>query len=231
MAFVNPSAPNLADFITYAQTQGITADALPIDSPYFQWALTQALDSTIHFAPIPPILYVMAVYNFGVNWLINWAQDQSGLALESLTWAGGVVTATTAAPLSSPAGQPLAVTVLGAQPVGYNVAYAPPAPEVYAVVTGANSFTYELPTNPGAETTPGFFGFLFFAVCRQKFNLLSYTAGPVSSTGDQGTQTSLVVPEWLTNATLATQGLLKTPWGRAYLEYAQAYGPTVVGVS
>ena len=224
MAFANPTVPNLPDFIIYAQAQGIAPDALPATSDYYAWALTQAVDMTIHFSSIPPILYVMAVYNYGVNWLINWAQDQSGLVLTALSWSNGLVTATTSLPLGDAIGQTLGITMSGAVPAGYNGTFT-------ATNAGANSFTYPLAANPGTATSPGVFGTTFFANARTSFNILSFTAGPVSSSFDQGTGQSLVVPEWLTNATLSTLGLLKTPWGRAYLEYEQAYGPTVVGVS
>lgn len=223
--FVNPDVPNLPDFITYCQGQGVTPDALPADSDYYAWALTHGMDRTICSpAGYPPIEYVIAVYNYGLNWLLNWAPDQSGLALDSLAWSAGIVTASTASALATPVGQTLGVVVSGAVPVGYNVATT-------ATVLGTNSFMYPLATNPGTETSPGVFGTTFFANARAQFKILTFIAGPVSSSGDQGTNQTLIVPEWLKTATLSTLNLLNTPYGRAYVDYSQMFGPSLVGLS
>ena len=71
----------------------------------------------------------------------------------------------------------------------------------------------------------------YFATQRATFNLQSFVAGPVSSSGDQGTNQSLVVPDFMKGLTMDSLDLLNTPWGREYLNYSQCYGPTVVGVS
>jgi hypothetical protein len=71
----------------------------------------------------------------------------------------------------------------------------------------------------------------FFKNLRQQFNLLSFIPGIVTSASDQGTQASLTVPDAFKNLTMQDLDLIKTPWGRAYLFYAQKAGPTVVGVS
>jgi len=225
MSFVNPTVPNLADFVTYCQGQGITPDALPVDSDYFQWALTHGIDRTIKTpAGYPPIEYVIAVYNFGVNWLISWAPDQSNLMITALVWASGVVAATTALPLGDVAGTSFAVTIQGAAPDAYNGT-------VTATNAGMNSFSYPLATDPGAATAFGTFSTLFFANLRASLNILSYTVGPVSSSADQATSQTLVVPDWLKNASLTTLDSLKTPWGRAWIAYSQQWGMNVVGLS
>lgn len=59
----------------------------------------------------------------------------------------------------------------------------------------------------------------------------AWSAGVVSSAGDQGTNTTLEVPEWTQTLTLQANDLLKTSWGRYYLDYAQSYGPTIVDVT
>jgi hypothetical protein len=74
-------------------------------------------------------------------------------------------------------------------------------------------------------------GQTFFADQRKTFNLLTFTAGPVQSAADQATSDTLVVPDFLKTLTLADLDLLKTPWGREYLAYAQEFGPNVVGVT
>ena len=71
------------------------------------------------------------------------------LALSALTWSGGVVTATTANPISGlSSGDTFLTTIAGASPTAYNGTYT-------ATVTGASSFTYPLAADPGAETAPG----------------------------------------------------------------------------
>jgi len=66
----------------------------------------------------------------------------------SLAWAGSVVTVTTAAPHGWTAADVVKITIAGVAPVGYNGTFL-------ATITGANTFTYPLTSNPGAETTPG----------------------------------------------------------------------------
>ncbi|WP_320533661.1 hypothetical protein [Robbsia andropogonis] len=74
-------------------------------------------------------------------------------------------------------------------------------------------------------------GQTFFTTAREKFKFGSFAAGPVVSTGDNGSQTTLLAPEFLKNLTLQDLELLKTPWGRYYLAYAQQAGSTAFGVS
>lgn len=73
----------------------------------------------------------------------------SALAIATLTWSGGTVVATTSAtiPGLSP-GDVFITTIAGATPTAYNGTYS-------ATVTGTNTFTYALASNPGLETAPG----------------------------------------------------------------------------
>ena len=76
-----------------------------------------------------------------------------GAALTGLAWAAGVVTVTTAAPLPYAISDTVDLTIAGSAPAGYNGTFL-------CTVTGANQFTYNLASNPGAETgfgtwTPG----------------------------------------------------------------------------
>lgn len=76
--------------------------------------------------------------------------DIAGLPVvnTSLAWAGSVVTVTTAAPHGWTTADTVKVVVAGAAPTGYNGT-------VNATITGANTYTYPLVSNPGAQTTPG----------------------------------------------------------------------------
>jgi hypothetical protein len=69
-------------------------------------------------------------------------------AITSLAWASSVVTVTTTAAHGIPNGQVVPATIAGATPAGYNGTFQ-------ATSTGANTFTYPLVSNPGAETIPG----------------------------------------------------------------------------
>lgn len=74
---------------------------------------------------------------------------KSPLALSSLTWSGGSVVATTAAPIPGlVSGDVFPTTIVGATPAGYNGL-------VLATVTGASTLSYPLAANPGTETAAG----------------------------------------------------------------------------
>ena len=74
---------------------------------------------------------------------------QLPMQLSALTWAAGVVTATTAAPIpSAQTGDVIKLLISGAQPAPYNGLMS-------CTVTGASAFTYSLTTNPGTATTMG----------------------------------------------------------------------------
>lgn len=224
MAFVDPTTPNLADFITFCQAQGVVAGYLDPASPYFVWALTHAEDITILVPQMPAAEYVIAVYNLGMHWLVSNAQDVSGLAITSLAWSNGAVIVTPAVALSFPVGQAISVVIGGALPLAYNGSYS-------AQVISSTTFAYGLEANPGIATSTGVFGLQFFASLRKQFNLLSLVAGPVESSQDQGTGQKLLVPDFFKNLTFSDLDAMKTPWGQRYLAYAQQYGPNIVDVS
>ena len=79
--------------------------------------------------------------------------------------------------------------------------------------------------------TPDQAGQSFFADARKTYNLLTFVAGAVTSSGDQGTQDALSGSEALSNLSLLGMDMLKTPWGNEWLFYSQAYGPNVVGLT
>lgn len=224
MAFVDPTTPNLADFITFCREQGLTTTDLPDTSEYFLWSFTQAVDIVISVPQIASILYVLAVYNLAFHQLLMIGQDTSGLALTSLMWSGGQVTATTTAALSASVGSTQTFAVSGSVPLAYNGTYS-------CVVTGANTFVYALQTDPGTATLVGTYGTVFFTTQRANYKLLSFSAGAISSSSDQGTSESTVNPDFFRHLTFTDLNLMLTPWGRNYMSFAQCYGPTVVGLS
>lgn len=71
------------------------------------------------------------------------------LAISSLTWTSGTVTVVAAIAIPGlVSGDKFITTIAGATPAGYNGL-------ITGTVTGANTFTYPLATNPGAQTVAG----------------------------------------------------------------------------
>lgn len=73
-------------------------------------------------------------------------------------------------------------------------------------------------------------GLPFFAYMRQQFNTSGFVSGVIQSAADESTSESMVVMEAAKNFTFANLQNMKTPWGRTYLGFAQAYGD-IVGIS
>lgn len=71
----------------------------------------------------------------------------------------------------------------------------------------------------------------FFAFVRQQWNVLGFVSGVIQSSGDEGTNESLVVQDAAKDFTLANLQQLKDPWGRQYLAFAQSYGPSEWGLT
>jgi hypothetical protein len=71
----------------------------------------------------------------------------STASISSITWSGGVATVTTATPHNL-GGNQTGVSISGVTPSGYNGS-------VTATVTGSNTFTYSVSSNPGAYTSGG----------------------------------------------------------------------------
>lgn len=86
---------------------------------------------------------------------------------------------------------------------------------------------YDLATDRLINFAPDQLGQTFFADLRKQFRLTSISLGAVSGASDQGTSASIVNPEWMRTMTIRDIQTLKTPFGRSYMGYAQAYGSTV----
>lgn len=67
-------------------------------------------------------------------------------------------------------------------------------------------------------------GQTYFAQVQQKYQLHALVPGVISFAGDEGTQSTMVVPEAFKNMTLANLQNLKTPYGRTYLGIVQDFG-------
>jgi hypothetical protein len=65
---------------------------------------------------------------------------------------------------------------------------------------------------------------------RQQYGLPTVAIGITTSASDQGTSTSLQVPEFVNKMLMDDLMLKQTPWGQRYLAYADSWG-TVWGIS
>lgn len=75
------------------------------------------------------------------------------------------------------------------------------------------------PIVPGSEPPLQYWAFL-----RKQYGTANFVAGTISAAYDQGTGESIATVEGLTNLTIGQLQLLRDPFGRTYLGYAQAAG-------
>jgi len=223
--------PTVAGFTVFVRNRmGIPASVLPDDSPYLTWCLDHAINhANREFAGVCSVPgawteYQYLVYNLAGHFLVTAAPDQS-VAISAMSWSGGIVSVTTAAINSFAPGSRIGIT--GASPNALNGVF------VIAAVPDATHFQYYLPANPGTPivTTNALATSQYFVDVRKGLGLNTFTVGVVSSASDQGTSAGLIVPDFFKTLTLLDLDLMKTPWGRTYLELAQLSGPNVWGLS
>lgn len=96
--------------------------------------------------------------------------------------------------------------------------------------TGAPEYTiavYNLATHHLVLMAQDQPGLSFFTDLRARLNTAGFIAGVVASSSDQGTSSTMLVPDAFKGFRIADLEYLKTIWGRAYLSYAQKAGPVV----
>lgn len=71
----------------------------------------------------------------------------------------------------------------------------------------------------------------YFKDMRASLGLNSFSPGVVSSSSDQGTSQTLEVIEVAKRFTITDLQMMKTPYGRIYLDFAQSFGPTPWGLT
>ncbi|HET8686811.1 MAG TPA: hypothetical protein VFM18_09115 [Methanosarcina sp.] len=64
----------------------------------------------------------------------------------------------------------------------------------------------------------------YFAYWRSVWKINSFTPGVIQSTSDEGTSTTMLVPDFMKGLSMSNLEEIKTPWGRAYMAYAQKFG-------
>lgn len=94
---------------------------------------------------------------------------------------------------------------------------------------------YNCATHILLTITPDVSGQTYFATVRGNpptgFGLIQPSTGLVAATYDQGTGATLAQPEWAPRLTVDQLDFFKTPYGRRYLAWQQAYGPSIVGLT
>ena len=64
----------------------------------------------------------------------------------------------------------------------------------------------------------------YFSELRQQLDLTGFVPGVISGSSDESTSQTILTPDAMKNLTLMDLQNLKTPYGRQYLAFAQAYG-------
>lgn len=98
-------------------------------------------------------------------------------------------------------------------------------PSLYALAV------YNLGGDRLVNFAPDQSGSTYFADLRKSLNIAGFVSGVVSSTNDEGTGASFIVPEQMSRLTVSQLQNLKTPWGRIYIGITQSYGPAAWGLS
>lgn len=106
----------------------------------------------------------------------------------------------------------------------YDVAVALVNPALAAVPPIYMLAVYNLAGDNLVNFAPDETGSTYWSDLRTGYGTFAFAPGVVTSAGDQGTSSGLLNPEQMKEFTLANLQNLKTPYGRQYLAFAQAYG-------
>jgi hypothetical protein len=172
-AFLWPNRPNITDFWFWLQTNvSIPEAALPVTSPYPQYALWQALELVLCDRGVP--------FRNGMNFEYSEPTPRN-------LWGG----------------------------ISYTLA------------------VYNCATHLLLGIAPDMPGQSFFTAARANsgYSLVNPSTGLIVAASDVTTSSTLTPPKWASGLTVSQLGFMKTPYGREYLAYNQAYGPTVVGLT
>ena len=118
----------------------------------FQFSPT--LDGQVYNATVPWLLFGARYYlrltalNGTLVLQTALVGSPSGIALQSISWANGYAMATADVPHGYKVGRTVTLTISGASPAAYNG-------QVAAIITGPNTFSWALPTDPGMATVFG----------------------------------------------------------------------------
>ncbi len=219
--FTDPSSPNLADFYAYCLAQGIPAADFPAGT-----LTTVSIDTS------GAITAASTTGTVSAGEVLNGLDIPSGTYITAWSGTSGTVSPVPTTAVSTATAS--AYSVYAAWSLNYALQVAITGPGIGSLPGFAGQYVmavYNLGLHHLLAIGQDQANQTYFASKRQAYNLNSLVAGPVLASGDQATSETLVVPEFFKNLTLSELDLIKTPFGRAYLGYAQMYGPTIVGVS
>lgn len=215
--FANPIQPNLPDFNAFVLNQGVPSGDLPSGTLTTVGIDTSGNLTAASIAGTIAAGMVLAGSGIPANTYIATWNGTSGTVLPVPTSAVEAASAAAWSPY-------LAWAFIGA----LGVTLVPPSnmlPVLYVMAV------YNYGMHKLLKIAQDKSGQTFFSDQRALFKLFSFKAGPVGASADQATSQTLVTPDFLKGLTMGDLDLLLTPWGREYLDYSQAYGPSIVGVS
>lgn len=222
----NPLVPNLPDYLTFLTSAvGIPVVNLPPD-----FTGTASVDGSTTTLTVLTVLtgtlYVGAALYDAAGFI-----PQGATITGLLTGTGGVGTYTmSSASTGISAGEPVGAynnTVIATFEVANDTVNCTinASPRLYtlAVYNFATdrllNFALDIPNQT------------YFSDFRVKFNINDRSPGTVASASDNGTSSAFLNPEFMRDLTVRDLQMLKTPYGRAYAEFAQDYGSVIWGVS
>lgn len=219
--FSNPTLPNLPDFNAYALGQGVPTADIP-SGGLSSVVITTAGDIT--GTPSGSIIAGQLLIGTGIP---------DGTYITAWSSTSGTVSPPPAQQVSAASASAYSPYVAWA--LNYSIQVALPGPQIGAGLPGmAGRYViavYNLAMHQLLKIAQDQNGILFFQQARATYKLNSLVPGPVLASSDQSTSETLLLPDFFKGLTLQQLDLLKTPYGRDYLGYAQDYGPTIVGVS
>ena len=219
--FTDPTTPNLADFNAYALAQGVPTTSIPSGS------LSGLVIETSGAATGTTSGSVQA------GQVLVGTDVPAGSYVTAWSGTSGTVAPPPIVQVSASSAQTYSQYVAWA--LNYALQVALPGPGIGGGLAGfAGQYViavYNLGMHQLLKIGQDGTNQTFFAQIRTQFKLTSLVPGPVLASGDQATSETLLLPDFFKGLTLSQLDLLKTPYGRDYLGYAQDYGPTIVGVS
>lgn len=219
MSWINPTTPNLADYASFlANVVGVPPAGKAQVFPSAAGSVTGATSSSLTDANQT---WTNGQWNGCTVYdsTLNLSAVVTGTTANTVTFA-----ALTQAPAVGDAYlilQPIVAISLNIAMRTVNSAINAVDPATYTLAV------YNLAADRLINFAPDQPGQTFFQDARAKFQLARPTIGVVSGTSDNGTSASLLNPEWMRKMTLQDLETLRTPYGRAYIGIAQAYGPNV----
>lgn len=217
--FADPTTPNLADFYAVAIGQGVPAADLPSGA-----LSTVTIDTSGNISALATSGTVQA------GMILS---NPLGSYLSSWNTTSGTVSPAPTEAVSEPS-----ITVYSPYvgwALNYAIQVALPGPGIGAGLSGfAGQYilaVYNLALHQLLKIGQDQPNQSFFTQIQAQYKIGKLIPGVVMASGDQATSETLVVPEFFKNLTLSELDLVKTPYGREYLGYAQMYGPSIVGFS